>query len=222
MAEVATLEPPVRAVDPRTDPWLRSAEVELVGVSFPERTIEVIVIPYEREALVGHPGKPDAPPVKEVISRGAFDGIERRANRVKANRDHDTTRLFGHAAAFYPKHETGLKAKIRVARTDLGTETLELASNGDLDVSAGFVPLEELQWETRERYRVTKAFLHHVALVPDGAYGEDAGVLAVRAGSVLRGSERAATPRADAYRTRLLQEQYAALDARWQVRPPGR
>ena len=40
--------------------------------------------------------------VTEVVARGAFDGIERRANRVRVNRDHDETRTVGRAVAFHP------------------------------------------------------------------------------------------------------------------------
>ena len=40
--------------------------------------------------------------VRESVAPGAFDGIEARPNRVKANRDHKLERTVGKAVAFYP------------------------------------------------------------------------------------------------------------------------
>ena len=156
------------------EPWLRAAK--LVDVSFPERTLELIVMPYETEAHVGYQGRM----VTEVISRGAFDGIERRANRVRVNRDHALERTVGRALAFHPSREEGLVAEVKIANTDLGQETLELAADGCLDASAGFLPMRgAMRWETRARYRVSKAWLGHIALTPEPAY-EGARILAVR------------------------------------------
>ena len=156
--------------------WTRTAE--LVGVSYPDRTIELVVMPYEVETLVPWEGRM----VKESIARGAFDGIQRRANRIRANRDHAEARTFGRVTALHPSRENGLVAEIRCAKTPLGDETLELAADGCLDASAGFLPMAGgMKWLSRNAYRITRAWLGHVALVPDGAYGENAGVLAVRA-----------------------------------------
>ena len=177
----------IDGTDPaRGEPWIRKAG-ELVGVSFPDRTIELIVIPYDHEITVPHPLKRDGGLVKEIITRGAFDGIERRANRIRCNREHDKTLTFGRVTTFRTGHEHGLHAVIRVAHTPLGEETLSLADDNCLDASAGFWPelddrgrLTGLRWDNPNRYRITKAFLDHVALVSEGAYGERAGVLAVR------------------------------------------
>ena len=98
------------------------------------------MIPYEQEIEVAHPTKPNGGLVKEVISRGAFDGIERRANRIKANREHEKTLTFGRAASFRTGDKQGLRAEIRVARTPLGDETLNLADEGCLDAQRGFWP----------------------------------------------------------------------------------
>ena len=133
---MTTIVEPTRA---RGEPWIRKAG-ELVGVNFPDRTIELIVIPYEHEITVPHPIKRDGGLVKEVITRGAFDGIQRRANRIRCNREHDKTLTFGRVAAFHAGHEQGLHAVIRVAHTPLGEETLSLADDGCLDASAGFWP----------------------------------------------------------------------------------
>ena len=181
-------------VPPRAPVEHRAAEV--VAVSFPERTIEIVVMPYEREAVVKHEGRI----VREVCSRGAYDGIERRANRVRVNRDHDVTRTVGRAVAFHPSREVGLVADLKIARTDLGEETLALADEGLLDASAGFAPMPGgVKWEGRSLRRLTKVWLAHIAMTPDPAY-VDAQVLAVRHGdgAVL---ERATTPRLDEVRS---------------------
>lgn len=197
-------------------PWVRSAG-ELVGVDFPGRTIELIVIPYEREAEVPHPTKPNAGRVTEVIGRGAFDGIQRRANRIRANRDHKGLLTFGRAVKFHPTDEGGLRAEIRVAQTPLGDETLALADDGCLDASAGFWPMRNgLEWEGPSRYRITKAFLHHIALVDDGAYGEDAGVLSVRQAELTPPAEPViAMPVLRAYQNDIWAQKLADIDAKY-------
>jgi hypothetical protein len=113
--------------------WRTAAQL---GVSFPERTIELVVMPYETEALVPY----GARMVREIISRGAFDGIERRSNRIRVNRDHVAERTVGRAVALHPSRDEGLVGVIRIARTDLGDETLALADEECLDASAGFLP----------------------------------------------------------------------------------
>jgi HK97 family phage prohead protease len=153
----------------------RSAET--AAVSFPQRMIEVVVMPYEREATVGYQDRL----ITEICSRGAWDGIETRPTRIKANRDHDTRRSVGRAKAFYPSRVDGLVARLEISRTELGDETLVLAEDGVLDVSAGFRPMDDggEVWENRDRRRLVKCWLGHIAFVPDPAY-EDAKVLAVR------------------------------------------
>jgi HK97 family phage prohead protease len=185
-----------------------------LGVSFPERTIELVVMPYEEETLIEDPRHPGRMAF-EVCSRGAFDGIERRANRVRVNRDHDAKRTVGRAIAFHPSREEGLVAEIRIARTELGDETLTLADEEILDASAGFLPMPggEL-WETRNRRRLNKAWLGHIALTPDPAY-ESSRVLAVRQAAAVAGAiaaERIETPNLDTLRALMLDERYSLLD----------
>jgi HK97 family phage prohead protease len=208
--------------------WERQLDTgEIVDVNFPKRMIELVVIPYDTEAQVPHPTRLDGPMVAEVIGRGAFDGIEKRPNRIKANREHQVLHTFGKCRALYPSRENGLVAEVEVRNTPLGDETLELASGGCLEASAGFsVKPGGWHWETRgSRYRVDTAWLRHVSLVSEGAYGEAAPVLAVRTQPAMT-AEQAAMPRLSGYlRDQRLAEyraQEAAMDARWQVRPPGR
>ena len=185
--------------------WIRSASLR--DVSFPERTIEVVVMPYEETTLVEYEGRM----VEEVVSRGAFDGIERRPNRVKVNRDHDVTRTCGRTIAFHPGREEGLVAEVKIAKTPLGDETLELAADGILDASAGFLPLPGgMRWETRARRRLSKLWLGHIGMTPDPAF-EGARVLAVRAGDPPVDGLQVATPNLDLIMAQRRADEYARL-----------
>jgi HK97 family phage prohead protease len=204
---------------------IRSKEhgVEVVGVSFPDRTIELVVMPYEHPAQIHEPGRS----YEEVVTRGAFDGVEARAGRVRANRDHDVTRTIGRVVAFHPSRQDGLVAELRVANTDLGTETLNLADEGCLDASAGFslmrgqdgkiVPGAEV-WETRSRRRLNRLWLGHVALTPEPAY-ETAKVLSVRseAQPAPHSGISGATPNKDSVRLAELRRLHADINRRYAV-----
>jgi phage head maturation protease len=186
---------------------LRFREAQTIGVSFPKRIIELIVTPYERETLVPHKGRM----VTEIFSRDAYNGIERRPNRIRANRDHDTRRTVGRAIALHPSRQEGLVAELRIAQTELGDETLALADEDCLDASAGYLPIPpdgEL-WENRNRVRIRKAWLGHIALVPEPAY-EESRVLAVRHAEQI---ERPPTPNLDQVRAWLLADRYKQYDS---------
>lgn len=194
-------EPEPEPERPVGELWIRVAQ--LVDVSFAERTIELIVIPYETRTLVGYQGRM----VYESISRGAFDGIERRANRVRVNREHERMQTIGRAVAFHPSRDEGLVSELKIAKTPLGDETLELAADGCLDASAGFMPMPgSMQWQDRSAYRVTKAWLGHIAMTSEPAY-EDARVLAVRSAGNQAAS---ATPNLDTVRGWLLDDRVAS------------
>jgi len=181
-----------------------------VGVNYPKRTIELIVTPWEEETIVQYHGRM----IREVFSRGAYDGIERRANRVRVNRDHQRERTVGRAVAFHPSRDEGLVGEIRIAQTQLGDETLALADEGCLDASAEFavMPGGE-QWTGKSARRIVKAWLGGIGLTPDPAY-TGAGVLAVRSLDEPP-ADRRATPNLDRLEFDRLQRLYADLDARY-------
>jgi HK97 family phage prohead protease len=184
----------------------RSAVV--ADVSFPKRTIELVVMPYEEETTVEHQGRT----VREVISRGAFDGIEGRPNRVKVNLDHDITRSLGKVLRFHPSRQVGLVADCYISPTAAGNDALQYAADGIYNASAGFAPIE-LRWEQGGRLRrVNKAWLAHIALVSDPAY-TGARVLAVRTAPEAPEQRSAVieTPNLDQIRLWQLQESYARL-----------
>lgn len=162
---------------PRAPIEFRDSSV--TGVNFAQRIIELIVVPYEETALVEYRGEM----WNEVFLRGAYDGIEKRPGRVRGNRDHDDKRLVGKAIKFWPSRQEGLVAEVRISQTPLGDETLALANDDVLGVSAGFAARgrdQEFERRTMTR-RIKKAFLDHIAFVPSPAYA-GAGVLAVRSG----------------------------------------
>lgn len=172
-------------------PTVHVRQATSLGVNHPERVIELIVIPYDTEALVDQPyGRP----VFESVARGAFDGVEGRPNRIRVNRDHQLARTVGKALSLHPSRTEGLVARLKIARTDLGDETLALAADDCLDASASFESRPSwMTWNrTRDHVRLTKCWLRHVALTPDPAY-QGADILAVRQ----RSDPPPATPRID-------------------------
>ena len=199
-----TLDAPAAPID--GPPWQRAAE--LVDVSHPDRLIKLVVIPYGTPAVVKWQGRQ----VTETIQRGAFDGIERRANRIRVNREHERLQTVGRAVAFHPAGDQGLLADVKIARTPLGDETLELAADGCLGASAGFLPMQGgMQWRGRDGYEVTRAWLAHIAMTSDPAY-EDAEVLEVRAGGAE--SSVSGTPNLDVARAWLLERRLASATHR--------
>ena len=187
---------------------LRIRSATQLGVDYPQRTIELIVVPYDADALVDQPyGRM----VFESVAPGAFDGIERRANRVRVNRDHLVGRTVGRALSLHPSRAEGLVAKVRIAKTELGDETLALADEDCLDASAAFLPLPggEIWNRQRDRVRLTKLWLGHIAMTPDPAY-ESANVLAVRNAAV-EPTVKVATPNLDQIKAWRLAERYDSI-----------
>ena len=182
--QIVADERPIGGVEFRT--------VTEMGVRWPERVIELVAMPYDSDALAVVRGRS----VIESCAPGAFDGCERRANRVKANRDHDPLRTVGRAVALHPSRTEGLVTELRIAQTPLGDETLALADDLSLEASVGFAVMAggETWLEQRSRRRLTRCFLDHIALVPEGAY--DGRVLNVRSAPT-EAEPRVATPNLD-------------------------
>ncbi len=160
---------------------------EVLGVSFTDRIVSVIVVPYEEPALVPYAGEV----WEEVFSRGAFANLDLQRT-VRVNRGHDTSRTVGKVVRFDLTDRRGLVADIRIAATPLADETLTLADEDMLSASVGFGVNPRtgliLNRATRTR-RIIDAVVDHIALVESPAY-VGAKVLAVRS----------ATPHLDRYR----------------------
>jgi len=148
----------------------------VVDVSFPKRQIELVVMPYETEAQVQHRGRW----IREIVSRGAFEGLDAERRRIMVNRGHIIDKVVGKAIQFHPSRDEGLVAEVRIAKTAEGDETLALADEGLLNASAGFgVPDGGETWPERSLRRLNRLWLDHIAMTPAPAY-EGTNVLAVR------------------------------------------
>lgn len=156
-------------------PPVEYREAAVVGIKPSERIVEMVVVPYDEEAVVEYRGEL----WEESFQRGAFDGIETRSDPIRANRDHDKTRIVGQAVAFHPSREEGFVSEVRIAPTPLGDETLTLAEEGMLSLSAGFGVRGSDQVLNRPKRIIKRAFLDHIAFVASPAYA-GAKVLAVR------------------------------------------
>ena len=172
---------------PAPKPPIEVRAATLGEVNFPERLIEVVAVPYEQEALVEYRGEL----WHESFDRGSFNGVERTDRDIKAYRDHapgpggqgmKRVGLVGRAIALHSDHDR-LAGEVKIAKTTLGDETLELAAEGLLGVSVGFGVRGSDQALDRasKRRRIRRAFLDHLAFPDQGAYA-GAGVVAVRVG----------------------------------------
>lgn len=170
-------ESPAAEKAPAEPILFRSSSV--VDVNHSQRIIEFVAAPYDEEAVVLWRGEP----WREVFMRGAWDGIEKRPNRVRVNREHDKTRTVGKIVNFWPSRTEGLVGAARISQTLLGDETLQLAADQVLGASVGYVarPRDvELNKRSQPGLRqVKRAFMDHVSLVSDPTW-ESAEVLAVR------------------------------------------
>lgn len=211
-AQILEVPPPGAEIEVRSS--------QLANVDYPKRTIELIVMPYETETTVIHHGRP----VTEVVTRGAYDGVQKRTSMIKVNRGHQTDRVVGRTLALHPSRDEGLVAEVRISRTELGEETLILADDGILDASAGFMLMRENGkvkpdaevWEARDRRRLNHLFLDHIAMTPDPAY-PDARVLAVRAAHEPPGGQETpgGTPNLDRLELNRYEALYADIDRRY-------
>lgn len=171
MLDNQELPPPLRA-----DIEQRDGLGSVGDVNFRERIITVVAVPYEQPAKVEF--MHDI--WDEIFERGAFADLT-APHRVRANRSHNADMIVGKAVNFWPDHAEGLVADIRIAKTPLGDETLELASEDMLSSSVGFGVRP--QWQHLDRHsrtrRIKKAYLDHIAFVQSPAY-ENADVIGVR------------------------------------------
>jgi phage head maturation protease len=170
-------ESPATTEAPDAPILYRSSSV--VGVNYAQRIIELVAAPYNEEAIVMWRGEP----WRELFERGAWDGIEKRPNRVKANREHDKTRTVGKVINFWPSRSEGLVTATRIAKTPLGDETLALADDECLGASVGYAaPPRYVELDKSGQpglRRVKRAFMDHLSFVSDPTW-ESAAVLSVR------------------------------------------
>jgi HK97 family phage prohead protease len=186
---------------------IRKVADQQLGVSFPKRQIELVVMPYEVEAQVVHRGRM----IREIVSRGAFEGIDATRRRIVVNREHVLDKVVGKAIRFHPSREEGLVAELRIAPTEQGDETLALADEGLLDASAGFgVPDGGETWPERGLRRLSRLWLDHIAMTHSPAY-QGTNVLAVRDNASVV-APAAARPNLEVVRGWRLADRYALIE----------
>ncbi|MEU5721577.1 HK97 family phage prohead protease [Micromonospora sp. NPDC047738] len=138
------------------------------------RTIYGIAVPWEAPQRIDDK-------LTEQFARGAFNHQLRAANRVRVAREHVTLggTLIG-AMQTMRDDAAGLYVELRVSRTPVGDETLELVRDGALrDLSIGFRERQNRRLSGGILERVS-ADLFEVAVVMAGAYGELATAAGVR------------------------------------------
>lgn len=163
---------------PRDVPVEYREAAALPVVDFTERTIEVVAVPYDEETRRPVLG-PDGKYRHELVERGAFNGIELSESFVPANREHDTKRTFGKIIDYRIDDPRGLVSLVRASHTALGDETLQLSDDGVLKASVGMLVRRSDQYLKNGVRRIRKAYLDHLAFLPNAAY-TGAQVLAVR------------------------------------------
>jgi HK97 family phage prohead protease len=157
--------------------YVRSDAV-IADVNQRQRLIDLIVVPWDQEAEVPWRGEMWT----ESFQRGAFDGIETSAGRVRVNREHQKGDTVGKAVSFDPKATEGLIGRLKIANTPRGDDTLELAADDMLSASGGFYSKSAADIIVNRRMmlrRVVRSFLDHIGMVETPAY-VGARVLAVR------------------------------------------
>lgn len=171
----------------------------LADVDAKQRIIELVAVPWDEEADVKWRGEM----WREVFRRGAFDGIEEHAGRVRVNREHIIGDTVGKTVSLDPASTVGLLARVKIAQTLRGDETLQLASEDMLSASIGYFiksPSDVVINKRTKLREVMRAFLDHLAMVESPAYA-GAQVLAVREGSsglaVAEGAPLPSTPALD-------------------------
>jgi HK97 family phage prohead protease len=183
---VTEQESPASVKAPAEPILFRSSSV--VGVDVDERIIEFVAAPYDEEAMVMWRGEA----WREVFMRGAWDGIEKRQNWVKANREHDKKLTVGKVVNWWPSRTEGLVGAAKIAETTDGDNTLALAREDCLGASVGYAALaRDVDLDKRTRpglRRVKRAFMDHLSFVADPAYAS-AGVLSVRSAGALSADE---------------------------------
>jgi len=155
---------------------LRSSTI--TDVDTRQRLIDLVAVPWEEEGEVMWRGEP----WREVFVRGAFDGIEGHAGRVPVNHEHIRGKTIGKVLKF-ANTDAGLLGTVKVGKTPLGDDMLNLAAEDMVSASVGFrlAKPSDVQIHRSSRLRrVMRAFIDHLAMTEAPVY-EGARVLAVRA-----------------------------------------
>lgn len=172
----------------------------LDGVDFTDRIMTLIAVPYDDPTPVEFRGQR----WMESFANTAFNGLQTRQRAIPVVADmeikdqsHVGAKLVGRIIESDPSYHAGLLVRAHISKTRTGDEALALANDGSLFPSVGVAMRSDgqlLDHRSKTR-RINKAFLDHVALVPQPAY-LGAKVLEVRSQSDI---EVVQTPNLDDY-----------------------
>lgn len=144
---------------------VRSAVIE--EVSYPERTIDLIVVPYDEWGAVEYRGRI----IEESFAPGSFGAVRKRARKFLVNMEHDPDRWVGTVLDLNADNEVGLRSKVKIRRTPEGDQALTDAADGFLGASVGFACApDHFTWVTENRRRINFAYLDHVGLTSQPTY----------------------------------------------------
>jgi HK97 family phage prohead protease len=143
---------------------IRSATIE--AVDYPDRTLSLIVAPYDEWAEVEHKGRI----VEESIAPGAFGAVRNRARKFLVNMEHDPARWVGTVLDLEPDDPKGMQARIKIRRSAEGDQALNDAADELLGASIGMAVAPRDETIEGHRRRIRKAFLDHIALTATPAY----------------------------------------------------
>ena len=143
---------------------IRAAAV--AAVDYPERTLSLIVAPYDEWTAVEHRGRI----VEESIAPGAFGAIRNRARKFLVNMEHDSQRWIGSVLDLDPDDPIGLRATVKVRRSPEGDQALNDAADDLLGASIGMAVAPTGERIDGDRRRIQTAYLDHIALTASPAY----------------------------------------------------
>lgn len=196
LAALYANEPMVRGANERAMAPIEYRSAVVDNIDQQQRIVTLLAVPYEEPGPVMYRGQI----WKEIFTRGAFDGIDKRPNRVKVTRDHDDKRVVGKAINFWPRDQKGLRSEVKISKTDLGDETLALAEDSVLDISIGYAAPADQEHTIFDRRamtrRIKKAYLDHVSFVGIPTW-DGATVLNVRSNNLAEKQELVSTPNID-------------------------
>jgi HK97 family phage prohead protease len=165
---------------------VRAAKVE--DVDDEHGTVRVKLVPYEVEAELWDGAM-------EVFTRGAFAAAVGNPSRCKmTDQQHNRNVVIGNAIELRDEPD-GHYGTLRIADTVAGRDVLTLLRAGVLDeMSVEFQPMRKHMRVTNREggvlIRHDKATLLGVSPVSEGAYGQGARLLSVRAAEADRARER--------------------------------
>jgi HK97 family phage prohead protease len=167
-----------RSPTPTTEILERAAVVS--DVDSRQYLIDVMAVPWDEPAQVFWCGELWT----EVFHRGAFDGVEERAGRIRVNREHTKGATVGKIVGLDPHDEVGLRAQVKIVKSPAGEEIMALAEQDMTSVSIGYranKPSDVRFDKVKKRRDVHGAFLDHLSFVEDPTW-DRAQVLSVREG----------------------------------------